>query len=49
MYLNMHDYMTPGAGEAVYLKGWEVAGISGAVKKVLKNWSHLSFLMIQIP
>ena len=37
----MYDNMTSTAGKAVCLKGWEVTGILGAVKKGLKELAHI--------
>lgn len=39
--IEMYDHMPPGAGKAVCLKCWEVTGISGSVKKVLKDLAHV--------
>ena len=37
----MYDNMPPAAGKAVCLKCWEVTGISGSVKKVLKDLAQV--------
>ena len=39
--IEMYDHMTSTAAKAVCLKGWEVTGILGAVKKGLKELAHI--------
>ena len=39
--LEVYNHMSSSEGKAICLKGWDVAGISGAVKKGLREMAHI--------
>ena len=39
--MEVYDHMTSGDGKTICLKGWEVAGIAGAVSKGLAEMAHI--------
>ena len=39
--LEVYNHMTSSEGKAICLKRWDVAGISGAVKKGLREMAHI--------
>ena len=39
--MEVYDHMTSGDGKPICLKGWEVAGIAGAVSKGFEGMAHI--------